>query len=244
VERRRYGSLEQGGRDHDRARSLRGLAEQVRDSPRLYLASMSTKPISAVYGFDRGKPADRRWIERFLGTHAEAVHGRCLEVQSDEYVRHFGGDRVTKVEVLDIDPANEAATITADLQDLADIADGTFDCAVVTQTLQYVHEPRRAIAELHRVLVDSGTLLVTLPCLGRVEPDAVDCWRFLPQGARALFAEMDWEVHVEQFGNPLLGVAMWTGMAVEDLPDRVWDVNDPAWPCIVGVRATKTPTTP
>lgn len=240
VEQRRYGSMERGKQEPARSRSLRSLAARLRSSPRMYLASMSTEPLSTVYGFDRGQPADRKWIERFLNTNADAIRGHCLEVQSDEYVRHFGGDRVSNVDVLDIDPRNAGATIIGDLQDLDTVPSATFDCALVTQTLQYVREPRRAVSELHRILKDSGTALVTAPCLGRVEPaDVVDHWRFMPKGLEALFADFAWQVQVEHFGNALLGVAMWTGMAVEDLPTRVWETNDPAWPCIVGVRATK-----
>ena len=233
--------MERGSSTSGGPRSLRSLLGRLRGSPRLYLASMSTSPLSTVYGFDRGQPADRRCIEQFLAAHADAITGRCLEVTSDEYVRHFGGDRVSTVEVLDIDPHNDAATLIGDLQNLEAIPSATFDCAVVTQTLQYLRDPRRGVAELHRILTASGTALITVPCLGRVEPaDVVDYWRFMPRGAEALFADQAWQVQVEPFGNALLGVAMWTGMATDDLPPRVWDVNDPSWPCVVGIRATKT----
>jgi SAM-dependent methyltransferase len=242
VQDRRYGSLERGGSGRDQPRSLRSLVARLRGWPRLYLASLSTSPLSTVYGFDRGQPADRRWIEGFLAKNADVIRGRCLEVQSAEYVRWFGGDRATSVEVLDIDPHNRGATILGDLQNLEAVPDASFDCVVVTQTLQYLRDPRRGVAELHRILSGTGSALVTLPCLGRVEPgDVLDYWRFMPVGAAALFDEQDWQVHVESFGNALLGLAMWTGMAVEDLPARVWERNDPAWPCVVGVRATKDP---
>lgn len=240
MEQRRYGSLERGGRVPERPRSLRALLDRLRASPRLYLASMSTRPLSTVYGFDRGQPADRRCIEAFLAAHAAAIRGRCLEVTSDEYVRHFGGDRVSSVEVLDIDEGNEGATIVGDLQNLDAIPSATFDCVVVTQTLQYLRDPRRGVAEMHRILAESGTALVTLPCLGRVEPgDVVDYWRFMPAGVEALFADQAWQIQVQSFGNALLGLAMWTGMAVEDLPERVWSLDDPDFPCLVGIRATK-----
>lgn len=245
VEQRRYGSLERSAKPSERPRSLRSLLERLRGSPRLYLASMSTRPLSTVYGFDRGQPADRRCIETFLAANAGAIRGRCLEVESDEYVRHFGGDRVSSVEVLDIDPQNDGATIIGDLQNLGSTPSESFDCVVVTQTLQYLREPRRGVSELHRILRESGTALVTVPCLGRVEPgDVVDYWRFMPRGAEALFADQPWQIQVQAFGNALLGLAMWTGMAVEDLPERVWGLDDPAWPCLVGIRATKAGSAP
>lgn len=236
---RRYGSLEKGARS-PRSLTLHSLYRRLRGSARLYLASMPTAPISTVYGFDRGQPADRRWIESFLSANSGAIRGRCLEVQSDEYVRHFGGEHVSCVEVLDIDPHNPSATIVGDVEDLKTVPSSTFDCAVVTQTLQYVRDPRRAVHELYRILTDSGTLLVTVPCLGRVEPgDVPDRWRFMPAGARELFVDLPWEVAIESFGNALVGIAMWSGMAVEDLPARAWLTDDPYWPCVVGIRATK-----
>ena len=220
-------------------RALKSRAVRWRRPPRMYLASMSTRPISTKYGFDRGKSADRRYIEQFLAEHAQAIRGRCIEVKDDSYARRFGAGRVSDVDVLDIDSGNDRATVVADLQNLESVADATYDCAIVTQTLQYLGDPRRGVSELHRILAPGGTALVTIPCLGRVEPGDLDRWRFMPKGAADLFADLSWEVQVQTFGNVLLGVAMWTGMAVEDIPRRAWQIDDPVWPCVIGVRATK-----
>src|ERR687895_460818 len=54
-------------------------------------------PISRNYGFDRGTPIDRHYIERFLTRHAGDVRGRVLEVGDDEYTRRFGGERVDAI---------------------------------------------------------------------------------------------------------------------------------------------------
>jgi hypothetical protein len=35
-------------------------------------------PIGHCYGFDRGQPLDRWYIERFLARHAHAIRGRVL----------------------------------------------------------------------------------------------------------------------------------------------------------------------
>lgn len=45
---------------------------------RLGLARLD--PVSRTFGFDRGKPVDRWYIERFLAAHADDVRGRVLEV--------------------------------------------------------------------------------------------------------------------------------------------------------------------
>ena len=43
------------------------------------------RPISSSFGFDRGKPIDRRYIEDFLSRHAQDITGRVLEVADNAY---------------------------------------------------------------------------------------------------------------------------------------------------------------
>ncbi|MGH7895327.1 MAG: glycosyltransferase, partial [Candidatus Binatia bacterium] len=72
-------------------------------------------PISREYGFDRGVPIDRYYIETFLARHAADVRGRALEIKDDTYTRRFGGDRVTARDVLCLEADDPHATIVGDL---------------------------------------------------------------------------------------------------------------------------------
>ena len=74
-----------------------------------------TTPFSRSWGYERSTPIDRVCIEDFLTRHAEDVQGACLEILNANYTNQFGAARVTSVDILDIDPANTAATIVADL---------------------------------------------------------------------------------------------------------------------------------
>jgi hypothetical protein len=38
------------------------------------------QPVSREFGFDRGRPVDRHYIEAFLAERAGDIHGRVLEV--------------------------------------------------------------------------------------------------------------------------------------------------------------------
>src|SRR3990170_7811785 len=38
------------------------------------------EPISREFGFDRGLPVDRHYIERFLSAHSSDIRGRVLEI--------------------------------------------------------------------------------------------------------------------------------------------------------------------
>src|SRR5215203_4909822 len=82
---------------------------------RVRLGSLKrTRPISRNYGWERGTPIDRFYIDRFLTRHATDITGRVLEIGDDEYTRGYGADRVTKSDVLHASEGNPSATIVAD----------------------------------------------------------------------------------------------------------------------------------
>ena len=61
-----------------------------------------TEPISRDFGFERGTPIDRYYIERFLERHASEIVGRVLEIGGNDYTRRFGGARVTRSDILHV----------------------------------------------------------------------------------------------------------------------------------------------
>src|SRR5688572_30005094 len=73
------------------------------------------EPISREYGFDRGQPIDRHYIETFLGMHAGDVAGHVLEIKDDTYTRRFGVGRVSRSDVLCLEADDRHATIVGDL---------------------------------------------------------------------------------------------------------------------------------
>src|SRR5919197_3914065 len=117
--------------------SLRKRARRILRPP--WLGAMRrTEPLSK-WGADRGTPIDRYYIERFLERHRVDIRGRVLEVRDSRYTSRFGRG-VEAVDVLDVEPGNPLATITADLSAADAIPAKTFDCFVLTQTLQYISD--------------------------------------------------------------------------------------------------------
>jgi SAM-dependent methyltransferase len=201
-----------------------------------------TTPLSEVWGRDRGTPLDRYYIEHFLERERSVIRGRVLEVLDDAYTREFGVN-VGRSDVLDIDPENTAATLVADLAAADAIPSESFDCFILTQTLQYVYDVRSAIDHVHRVLAPGGVVLCTLPSVSRIArkyPDT-DHWRFTAASARSLFAARfgDKNVVVESYGNILTSIAFLTGIAAEELSQRELDETDPFFPLLIAVRARR-----
>jgi SAM-dependent methyltransferase len=204
---------------------------------------MDPRPLSDSWGFDRGTPVDRYYIEGFLERYALDIRGRTLEVKTSAYARRFGR-AVESCDVIDIDATNTDATLVADLTETAAIPESRFDCFICTQTLQLIFDVRAAIASAHRLLRPGGTLLVTVPSVSRVVPrygQETDYWRFTPASCRRLFGDVfgPAQVAVEPLGNVGAGVAFLRGAAVEEVPSRVLAANDPDFPVIIAVRAVK-----
>src|SRR6476661_6440249 len=90
--------------------------------PRLLLRLARGRPLSYRWGYDRGQPIDRYYIDRFLGEHRADIAGRVLEVKTGEYAKRFGSN-ISELDVLDIDAQNPDATIVADLAAADAVAD-------------------------------------------------------------------------------------------------------------------------
>jgi peptidoglycan/xylan/chitin deacetylase (PgdA/CDA1 family) len=204
-----------------------------------------TSPVSREWGYDRGMPVDRHYIHEFLAANSSDIHGSVLEVQEDDFSRTFGGPRVRRSDVLDLDDQNPRATIVADLRCAPQIVDGTYDCVILTQTIHVIDDMRAVLQEVHRVLRPGGTVLATLPCSSRVCLEygrGADLWRVTPDGAQLLFESVFGPGAVESvaYGNVLTNVAFLEGIASEELSEEDFKPADPYFPALVGVRATRS----
>jgi SAM-dependent methyltransferase len=201
-----------------------------------------TTPLSDYWGIDRGLPVDRYYIERFLDQHRQDIRGRVLEVKDNAYTLRFGTG-VRQSDVLDIDARNPQATLVADLAAADSIPSETFDCFILTQTLQRIYDVEAAVAHTYRILRPGGVLLATLPALCRVEHSHADTdyWRFTQASGEMLFRKVfgTSPVSVQTFGNVLSAIAFLTGMAFEELSRRELDAYDPYYPIVVAIRAVK-----
>jgi len=201
-----------------------------------------TTPIGRSFGFDRGHPVDRRYIERFLEHHRDDIRGHVLEIGDRGYTERYGGRAVRRSEVYDL-PRNENATITGDLGGEANLPPGAFDCAIVCQTLLFIYDVRRALRALSAALAPGGVLLATVPGISQVVRENMDhegdYWRFTDKSLRALAAEAfdPARCTVAAHGNVLACVAFLHGLAQEDLTPDELDVDDPDYPLIVTLRA-------
>ena len=202
-------------------------------------------PISRRFGFDRGGPVDRYYIEAFLASHEHLVHGRVLEVGDDAYTRRFGGNRVERSDVLHVSETSGSATYRGDLSEGAGLPSAAFDCIILTQTLHLIYDVRSALATLDRTLRPGGTLLMTVPgTISQLEDGewaAVWYWGFGERAMTRLCKEAfgSSTIEVRTHGNVLAAVAFLNGLAASELDPLELAHRDPLYPLLITVCVRK-----
>lgn len=227
---------------HDRRR-------RIRDHPPLAWVLFGSlrhlQPIRPTFGWGSGQCIDRYYIENFLAQHSTDIHGRVLEIADNNYTYQFGGERVLQSDVLHVTPDNPKATIIADLTCAEHIPSETFDCIILTQTLECIYDVKAAIRTLYRILKAGGVLLATFAGIRQISRYDMErwgeYWRFTTLSARKLFTEVFPEdyVTVQAYGNVLTAIVFLHGLVAEELRREELDFHDPDYEVIVTVRAIK-----
>lgn len=204
-------------------------------------------PISREFGYDRGLPVDRYYIDQFLARYAQDVRGRVLEVGDSTYTQRFGGVRVTRSDVLHVVEGNPNATFVADLTAADALPSESFDCVILTQTLHLIYDMKAALRHLQRILKPGGVLLITVPGISQVVKCAWGddwCWALTLQSARMLLEEFfpETRVQVDAYGNVLAAIAFLEGIASEELRPEELDFRDDEYQVLITIRAAKQDT--
>jgi SAM-dependent methyltransferase len=199
------------------------------------------EPVSRQFGFDRGKPIDRWYIERFLDEHRADVRGAVLEVAESTYTQWYGDNEVTRSDVLH-HAGNDESTVVGDLTTGEGLPAATYDCFICTQTLPFIYDVHAAVRGIAQVLRPGGVVLATVPGMSQVsredKRDWGDWWRFTSQGTQRLFEESFDLVEVEAHGNVLSAAAFLYAFAAEELTEDELSARDPDYELLITVRAS------
>ena len=205
-----------------------------------------TSPASNCFGFDRGTPIDRYYIEQFFRNNGEQISGRVLEVGDSTYSRTFSRGRVESCSVLQHAAlGTDPSAIVGDLTESATLPENTFDCFICAQTLQYIFDIQKAVEGACRLLKPGGVLLATVPGISQIsryDADRYgDYWRFTTDSITRLFQPVfTGGIEVASFGNALAATLLLQGVPLEELPDvSLLDDYDRNYPLIITIVARK-----
>lgn len=203
------------------------------------------QPKSREFGFDRGRPIDRHYIESFLDEHRGLIFGHTLEVGDASYTRRFGGDAATQADTLHLRP-DAGATVVVDLENCPQLPDGAYDCFIMTQTLPFIYDVAAALRNTRRILKPGGALLLTVPGISQISRyDARrwgDYWRFTPQSLGRLLRENfgpDADIVIRTRGNVASASAFLDGRAAHELSAVELEHDDEDYPVIITARVLR-----
>jgi SAM-dependent methyltransferase len=200
-------------------------------------------PIDSDFGFSRGNPVDRYYIEGFLKKHSPEIKGVVLEIGDNAYTLRYGRSQVQKSDVLHVNPGNPAATYVGDLAGENDLPDNTFDCVILTQTLHLIFDVQAAVGTAYRILKPGGVLLITVPGISQIdrgEWSKTWFWSFTTASIERLLRPRFDRVEVAAHGNVLAATAFLHGIASKELRRAELDTHDPAYQVIITARAVKS----
>lgn len=201
------------------------------------------RPISRVFGFDRGTPIDRYYIEGFLEKNRHEIQGRVLEFGDDAYTKKFG-HAVTRGDVV-CPVAGPGVTIVADITQEDRLPANAFDCIICTQTLPFIYDVAAAVQKLYAALKPGGVMLVTLPCISQISRYDMDrwgdYWRFTRLSAQRLFEGVFGAagVQIDEHGSVLTATAFLQGISAEELRAAELNFQDPDYPLTITIIARK-----
>ncbi|HEX2866162.1 MAG TPA: FkbM family methyltransferase [Ignavibacteriales bacterium] len=206
-------------------------------------AELKLLPVSNTFGFDRGTPIDRYYIEKFLSENRKFISGSVLEIGDRTYTRKFGTG-VKESTVLSFSPA-QGVDIVGNLETGENVPVSRFDCIILTQTIQFIYDFKSALRNACNALKPGGRLLVTASGISQISRYDMDrwgeYWRFTDKTLTKVLKEVAVasEVEVKNWGNVAIAKAFLDGFAHEEIPAEVLDYNDPDYQVLLTGKLVK-----
>lgn len=205
---------------------------------------LCNRPVSKLFGSERGKAVDRKYIEIFLGENKGYIKGTVLEVLNNKYTKMFGGDKVDKSVVSHVNGWG-SNTVLCNFETGEGVTEETYDCIICTQTLQYIYDVRTAVKNLYTMLKTGGTVLITVPGIKPIceydDSHWGEYWSFTVKSVERLIDEVCGlqNATISSCGNVKTATAYMYGICVEELEEFDFKYNDARYPFIITAKIIK-----
>jgi hypothetical protein len=203
--------------------------------------SKEMQPLSTKFGFDRGTPIDRKWIEEFISRNSTDQPGRGLEVGGTEYLeRFFKNLKPHRLVVTDDGAPN---SVVCDLEKGITTNEPPFDILIATQVFNFIFDTRASLRTASSLLKPGGLFIGSVGGISQISRYDADRW-----GHFYSFTNQSWTRHlrenfsdaqVSSFGNVDSACAYLTGMCAEEVDKSILGFHDPDYPVTICFIARK-----
>jgi SAM-dependent methyltransferase len=185
-------------------------------------------PICSNFGWSRGTPVGRYYVDRYVSEHAAQLGGSVLEFGDKRYSDCFGSP--VKHHVIDVVPG-PAVDFVCDIHDVSALPQRYFDVIVCTQVLEHVARPVNALRQMAKLLKPGGALICTVPLLSQVHYVPTDFQRFTADGLRLALEDAGFIVSdLRNAGNAAVSIGSLLGMVAEDFSQQELAETDGIYP--------------
>lgn len=203
----------------------------------------SVRPLNREFGFSRGTPIDRYYIENWLEEKKGLIYGDVLEIAEDTYTKRFGRDD-TVSHILHVSIEQEGF-IKGNLETGEGIEENSMDCIILTQTIGFIYGCKNVISNLYKALRKGGSALLTTGGISQISRYDMDqwghFWSFTTASLKRLIEESEFGVNYEMsvYGNVKTACALLYGVAAEELKQEELEFLDEDYPVSVCVVLEK-----
>jgi SAM-dependent methyltransferase len=185
-------------------------------------------PISTDFGWSRGTPVGRHYVNKFVAEMATGLGGTVLEFGESRYKACF--KTVQQYQVIDVVPG-PSVDYVCDIHDVSSVPEHYFDVIVCTQVLEHVERPVDALRQLHKLLKHDGHLICTVPFLAHIHYVPTDFYRFSIDAICSALGTAGFQVlEARNSGNALVTLGSLLGYAAEDFRSKEMEVVDNVYP--------------
>ena len=195
-------------------------------------------PLCNLFGFTRGIPIDRYYLDKFISEIRPQVTGTVLEVGGLLQNRElYQFSQATEYHTLDI-AANPGVTQIGDVHDLAMFKPNSLDAVVIFNVLEHCHNPWIVVKNIYIWLKEGGKCFCMVPSAQRLHDFPGDYWRPLPDGMQQLFQDFR-QRKLYVYGNPMTVIASFMGISAQELSHEELNDFHPDYPVTTCMVARK-----
>jgi SAM-dependent methyltransferase len=195
------------------------------------------QPLCQFFGFTRGTPVDRYYLDRFVESIGQEVRGITLEIGGEKRNRElYGFTQATEYRVLDLPGLSD--DIAGDVSNRNTLSESSLDSIVMFNVLEHCEHPQTVVDNIHHWLKPGGKAFVLVPTAQKIHPAPRDYWRPLPHGLDSLFKGFSGR-EIRTYGNIATVIASFHGVAAEELTREELEFNHPDYPVTSCITAQK-----
>lgn len=197
-----------------------------------------TNPICQMFGFLRGQPVDRYYLDKFIEKIRPEIIGNILEIGATPQAKEtYQLNPESSYHVLNIEPF-PGVDIVGDVHNLNLIEPESFDTILLFSVLEHCYAPWIVIENIYTWLKPGGKCFAMSPVSAKIHNIPQDYWRIMPDAYTLMLKNFSQhELHL--CGNTMTVLADIYGISAEELTIEELDAHHRDHPVCICIAATK-----